>query len=160
MTPFRIVVRNLEEILAGTLMVLMAIATLLNVIGRYFLNSPIPWAEEFSRYAFIWLVFIGAVVCTKRGRHICIDLVVLNLPKKVQPFVVFVANAATVVLMLILIYYGTILAASATQPTSTLNIPTYIVYMVVPLSAVLILFYTIRDMLRVVRGEFGAGATP
>jgi TRAP-type C4-dicarboxylate transport system permease small subunit len=154
----RFVWRNFEEVIAGTLLVLMALATLLNVVARYFLNSPVPWADEFSRYAFIWLVFVGAVVCTKRGRHISIDLVVTALPSRVRPFVQILADVATAALMLIIIYYGWILTSSATQPTSTLKVPQYVIYMIVPLSALLILLRTIRDIIRAARAGFGAEA--
>ena len=69
----RFSVKYFEEILSGTFMVLMSLTTFANVVARYFFNSPIQWAEEFSRYAFIWVVFMGAVVCTKHKRHIGID---------------------------------------------------------------------------------------
>lgn len=156
--PLRFILKNFEEVIAGTLLVLMALATLLNVVARYFFNSPVPWADEFSRYAFIWLVFVGAVVCTKQGRHISIDLVVTALPSRVRPFVQILADIATAVLMLIIIYYGWLLTSSATQPTSTLKVPQYVVYMIVPLSALLILFRTGRDIFRAARASFGAEA--
>lgn len=156
--PLRFLLKNFEEVIAGTLLVLMALATLLNVVARYFFNSPVPWADEFSRYAFIWLVFVGAVVCTKRGRHISIDLVVTALPSRIRPFVQILADVATAVLMLIIIYYGWILTSSATQPTSTLKVPQYVVYMIVPLSALLILWRTVMDIIRAVRASFGSRA--
>lgn len=156
--PLRFLLKNFEEVIAGTLLVLMALATLLNVVARYFFNSPVPWADEFSRYAFIWLVFVGAVVCTKRGRHISIDLVVTALPSRIRPFVQILADVATAVLMLIIIYYGWILTSLATQPTSTLKVPQYVVYMIVPLSAFLILWRTVMDIIRAVRASFGSRA--
>lgn len=156
--PLRFILKNLEEVIAGTLLVLMALATLLNVVARYFFNSPVPWADEFSRYAFIWLVFVGAVVCTKQGRHISIDLVVTALPTRVRPIIQILADIATAALMLIIIYYGWILTSSATQPTSTLKVPQYVVYMIVPLSALLILFRTGSDIFRAARASFGAEA--
>jgi TRAP-type C4-dicarboxylate transport system permease small subunit len=155
--PLRFIFKNFEEVIAGTLLVLMALATLLNVVARYFFNSPVPWADEFSRYAFIWLVFVGAVVCTKQGRHISIDLVVTALPSRIRPFIQILADVATAALMLIIIYFGWILTSSATQPTSTLKVPQYVVYMVVPLSALLILLRTIKDIMRAVRASFAAG---
>jgi TRAP-type C4-dicarboxylate transport system permease small subunit len=155
--PLRFIFKNFEEVIAGTLLVLMALATLLNVVARYFFNSPVPWADEFSRYAFIWLVFVGAVVCTKQGRHISIDLVVTALPSRIRPFIQMLADVATAALMLIIIYFGWILTSSATQPTSTLKVPQYVVYMVVPLSALLILLRTIKDIMRAVRASFAAG---
>ena len=156
--PLLFVLKNFEEMVAGTLLVLMALATLFNVVARYLFNSPVPWADEFSRYAFIWLVFVGAVVCTKRGRHISIDLVVTALPNRIRPFVQILADVATAALMLIIIYYGWILTSSATQPTSTLKVPQYVVYMIVPLSALLILIRTVRDIIRAARASFGAEA--
>ncbi len=148
----RIVLSNCEEILVGTLMVLMSVATLFNVAGRYCFNSPIPWAEEFARYSFIWLVFLGAVVCTKQKRHIIIDILVVYLPARLQTLCHLVVDAATLVLMSIIAYYGGILTVSATSATSTLGVPRSVIYSVAPVSAVLILAYTLRDLRRDVRG--------
>jgi len=71
----RFAVKYFEEIVAGVFMVLMSVTTFANVLARYFFNSPIQWAEELARYSFIWVVFAGAVVCTKRKRHIAGPLV-------------------------------------------------------------------------------------
>lgn len=145
------ILSRIDEMVAGTFLVLMCAATLANVVARYVFNAPITWAEEFSRYAFIWLVFIGAVVCTKRGKHICIDALVGVLPRRAQLISRVLVDAAAALLMLILVYYGGRLAASATQPTSTLMVPTYYVYAVVPVSALLILGYSLRDLWRSMR---------
>lgn len=143
--------RYLEELVASACLVLMCAATFGNVIARYGANSPIPWAEELARYAFIWLVFIGAAVCTKRNSHIAVDAVVIALPKIGQPYCRLLADLGTAILMVILIYYGLILTASATQLTSTLGIPTYFIYVVVPLSAFSILVRTLIGLARDVR---------
>jgi TRAP-type C4-dicarboxylate transport system permease small subunit len=138
-------VKYCEEILSGSLMVLMFLATVANVVARYLFNSPIQWAEEFSRYAFIWIVFLGAVVCTKYKRHISIDSVVKILPPPVQPWVNLAADLLTSALMVIIIWYGGLLTRNATQMTATLNVPQYIIYMVVPVSGVLGLLYSLRE---------------
>ena len=138
-------VKYFEEILSGSFMVLMFLATFANVVARYFLNSSIQWAEEFSRYAFIWIVFLGAVVCTKHKRHIGIDSVVKILPAPVQPWVNLAADLLTSALMVIIIWYGWLLTRNATQMTATLNVPQYIIYMVVPASGVLGLLYSLGE---------------
>ena len=79
------VARNFEEIVAATFMVLMSLATILNVIFRYVFNQPFEWAEEFSRYAFIWLVFMGAAVTTKQRKHIIIDTLLVAMPPSARP---------------------------------------------------------------------------
>lgn len=141
----------MEEAIAGLFLVMMSLATAANVVARYLFNAPITWAEEFSRYAFIWLVFMGAAACSKRYRHICIDVLVKLLPPPLQRVSRLLADSATVVLMGILVYYGGLLTLSATHPTSTLMVPTYVVYAAVPLSALFILAYALRDLWRSVR---------
>jgi len=138
-------IKYFEELLSGTFLVLMFLATFTNVLARYFLNNSIQWAEEFSRYAFIWIVFLGAVVCTKHKRHIGIDSVVKILPAPVQPWVNLTADLLTSALMVILIWYGGLLTQNATQMTATLNVPQYVIYMVVPASGVLGLCYSLGE---------------
>jgi TRAP-type C4-dicarboxylate transport system permease small subunit len=123
----------------------MFLATFANVVARYFLNSSIQWAEEFSRYAFIWIVFLGAVVCTKHKRHIGIDSLVKLLPAPVQPWMNLAADLLTSALMVIIIWYGWLLTRNATQMTATLNLPQYIIYFVVPASGVLGLCYSLSE---------------
>jgi TRAP-type C4-dicarboxylate transport system permease small subunit len=141
----RFSVKYFEEVLSGTCMTLMFVATFANVVARYLFNSPVQWAEEFSRYAFIWVVFLGAVVCTKHKRHIGIDSLVKALPDHIQPWVNLAADLLTLALMVIIIWYGAILTRGATQITATLNVPQYIIYIVVPASGILGFFYSLGD---------------
>jgi len=147
----RFSVKYFEEILSGIFMVLMFLATFANVVARYLFNWPIQWAEEFSRYAFIWVVFLGAVVCTKHKRQIGIDSLVKVLPSHVQPWVNLAADLLTLALMVIIIWYGGILTWGATQVTATLNVPQYIIYIVVPASGVLGALYGLGDFRRHLR---------
>ena len=138
MRAVRLLVANVEEIASGSLLVLMSFATFGNVVARYFFNNPLEWAEEFSRYAFIWIVFLGAAVCTKHGRHIVIDGLALALPERVRVSLAVLVDVLILALMTVLAYYGWILTIFTTQPTSTLHVPMSVVYVVVPASAVLI----------------------
>ena len=138
-------------------MALMFLATFMNVVARYGFNSPIQWAEEFSRYAFIWVVFMGAAVCAKRKRHIAIDSLLLAMPKWTQPIFSLLVDLAVLGLMAVVIYYGWILTRSATQITATLKISQYVVYIVVPVSAAFIFLRSLGDfrnhLLCVLRGR-------
>jgi TRAP-type C4-dicarboxylate transport system permease small subunit len=150
---------HFEEIAAGTLLVLMSLATFANVVARYFFNHPLEWAEEFSRYTFIWVVFLGAAVCSKEGRHIVIDGFVLALPARVRAILQAVVDAMVLGLMAILVYYGWILTTFTTQPTSTLKVPLSVVYVVVPLSALLIGLRSLEDFTRHLRSAVRGGGS-
>ena len=143
---------NFEEIAAGTFLVLMTVATFGNVILRYVFNSPIQWAEEFSRYAYIWVVFLGAAACSKRKTHIVIDAVTSHLPVRTQALCALLVEAIVLLLMGAIAYYGYVLCSMATQATSTLKIPQYTVYLVVPISAALTFLHSLRGFWNRLRG--------
>ncbi|MCX5732798.1 MAG: TRAP transporter small permease [candidate division NC10 bacterium] len=159
MRAVRLLVANVEELASGSLLVLMSFATFGNVVARYFFNNPLEWAEEFSRYAFIWIVFLGAAVCTKHGRHIVIDGLVLALPERVRVGLAVLVDVLILALMTVLAYYGWILTLFTTQPTSTLRVPMSVVYVVVPASAVCIALRSLGSLARRVRsaGRGGRG---
>jgi tripartite ATP-independent transporter DctM subunit len=52
---------------------------LLQVFFRYVLNASLSWPEEFARWAFVWLVFLGMAVTLHRNAHVSIDVVVRHL---------------------------------------------------------------------------------
>ncbi|HCO54184.1 MAG TPA: TRAP transporter small permease, partial [Pelagibacterium sp.] len=69
------IVRLVEFVLAALLfgMVIM-VAT--NVVLRYGFNSGLTFSEEMSRYFFVWLTFIGAVLAFKDHGHIGVETLV------------------------------------------------------------------------------------
>jgi TRAP-type C4-dicarboxylate transport system permease small subunit len=153
----RILVK-LEEGAVASLLVLMSGATFANIVGRYCFNSPIQWAEEFSRYAFIWLVFVAAVVATVHKKHILINIAVIYLPQKGQTACRALVELVTLVLMAIMVYYGWVMVKAATQPTATLGIPQYWVYMAVPVSGLLIFYHTLMDLTSDLLGSGNSGS--
>lgn len=74
-TKGRGIYRVLDHLLVAGLaaMVLMVLG---NVVLRYLFNSGLAFSEEVSRFAFVWLTFIGSVVALKEGLHLGMDTVV------------------------------------------------------------------------------------
>ncbi len=160
MGPLRFVFKNFDAVAAGAFLVLMSVATFGNVVLRYVFNSPIQWAEEFSRYAFIWVVFLGAAACSKRRTHIVIDAVTALLPPRGRALCALAVETVVVFLMGAITYYGYTLCTMATQATSTLKIPQYVVYAVVPFSAALIGVHALGDIWHNLRGLATGGSRP
>lgn len=50
-----------------------------NVVLRHFFNSGVNIAEELSRFMFIWLTFLGAIVAMREGGHLGVDVLVRRL---------------------------------------------------------------------------------
>jgi TRAP-type C4-dicarboxylate transport system permease small subunit len=68
------------ELLVVAAMVAMVIMVFGNVILRYGFNSGITISEEMSRYCFIWLTYIGAMIAMREGGHLGVDTLVKHLP--------------------------------------------------------------------------------
>ncbi|OCX64476.1 ABC transporter permease [Thioclava sp. SK-1] len=60
----------------------MAVMVFLNVVLRYGLNSGIPVSEELSRFFFVWLTFIGAVVAHRHHMHMGMETFVAALGRR------------------------------------------------------------------------------
>jgi TRAP-type transport system small permease protein len=71
---------KLLEFLVVACMVAMVIMVFGNVILRYAFNSGITVSEEMSRYCFIWLTYIGAMVAMRDGAHLGVDTLIKKLP--------------------------------------------------------------------------------
>jgi TRAP-type transport system small permease protein len=73
--------RFLERLMVFLLsaMVLMVFG---NVVLRWTVNSGIDVSEEMSRYFFVWLTFIGAVVVMREHLHLGVDALVGRLGRR------------------------------------------------------------------------------
>ena len=69
--------------LLGALMVLclglMVVMVFTNVVLRYAFNSGINVSEELSRWLFVWMTFMGAVVALRERGHLGTDMLVARL---------------------------------------------------------------------------------
>jgi TRAP-type C4-dicarboxylate transport system permease small subunit len=71
---------KLLEVLVVVFMVAMVVMVFGNVVLRYGFNSGISISDEMSRYCFIWLTYVGAMVAMREGGHLGVDTLVKHLP--------------------------------------------------------------------------------
>ncbi|AHG87515.1 TRAP transporter small permease protein [Bibersteinia trehalosi USDA-ARS-USMARC-190] len=62
----------------------MSCLVFLNVILRYGFNSSINITEEVSRYLFVWLTFLGAVLAFNANQHVRVTILTARLSPKKQ----------------------------------------------------------------------------
>lgn len=75
---------KLLEFLVVLCLLAMVIMVFGNVVMRYAFNSGIQVSEEMSRYCFIWLTYLGAMVAMREGGHLGVDSLVKALPLGVK----------------------------------------------------------------------------
>ncbi len=55
-----------------------------SVVMRYVFLHPPAWAEELSRFIFLWIIMLGAVLVTREQSHIEFILLLDLLPKRLK----------------------------------------------------------------------------
>jgi TRAP-type C4-dicarboxylate transport system permease small subunit len=68
----------------------MAIAVLIQVIGRYVFNFSIDWAAESATFAQIWMILLAAGLAMRRKLHVSVDALVSILPESILRFLTLV----------------------------------------------------------------------
>jgi TRAP-type transport system small permease protein len=97
--------------LCAVLLVLMLGAMVVmvfgNVVLRYGFNSGIDYSEELSRFLFIWITFLGAIIAMRENAHLGLDTLLRLLPNAGKKFCFGLSN----LIMLgccALMFYGTL----------------------------------------------------
>lgn len=71
--------------LAGALLVLMMLVTVVDVAGRYLLNAPLPGAFEMTQFLMAAIVYAGLPRVSQKDGHITIDLLDSVTPRGLRP---------------------------------------------------------------------------
>ncbi|MGX2950700.1 TRAP transporter small permease subunit [Ursidibacter sp. B-7004-1] len=62
------------EFLVVIILATMSCLVFLNVVLRYGFNSSINITEEVSRYLFVWLTFLGAILAFNDNQHVSVSI--------------------------------------------------------------------------------------
>ncbi|EBA06908.1 TRAP transporter small permease [Sagittula stellata] len=95
------------EVLLVLLLAGMTIMVFANVVLRYGFGSGIDISEELSRFFFVWLIFLGAIVAMRHNMHMGFDLVVTTVNTPMRRLLLTLANGL-VLAVCIMILVGTL----------------------------------------------------
>jgi TRAP-type transport system small permease protein len=154
MDQIRRVIDKAVDVSAMALLVSMVIVVFAQVFFRYVVKSAPAWTEEFARYNFVWLVFLGAVAVFRRKAHIVVDTIIMLLPARVVRILNLPVQTLIFVLLLFFVFYGTALCRHAwTTRAASMEFPLTFVYLAFPVSAFLMLFYQLTWVFDLMKGR-------
>ena len=167
-TP-KFIFTNLDAIICGTTLTLCVILVNVNVVFRYFLNSPIKWTDEVVTSLFVWTVFMGSAYAHRRHAHLGVDIVVNLVKGRSRQVIEFIVAVLEIAILLLLTYISAQYVLNLIFKrgiifqikngvfewgkvkltyTDTLRIPKWYTGVAVPLGFGLSLIYAIVDFLR------------
>ncbi|MFW5886051.1 MAG: TRAP transporter small permease [Halanaerobium sp.] len=132
-----------------SLTILMFVIVSTNVFSRFVLNSSLGWADELSRFIFIWISFLGAVMAYASDDHVGLNFVIAKIPSaRVQNIISIISDILIMSVLAIITYYGYIVSASATNVSPALYIPMTLVYSIVPVSGLLMMIINLSKIIK------------
>ncbi len=145
--------RLLDALIAAAL-ACMVVLVFGNVVLRYGFNSGITVSEEVSRWLFLWMTFLGAVVALKEHAHLGSDTLVSRLPR-VGKRICLIVGQFLMLYITWLVFRGsldqTLINWDASAPVT--GLPLAIVYASGVVFAVSAAFLLLRDTWRALSGR-------
>ena len=155
MQKIRNILKTILDVLAGGSMTVMVILTTYQVIARYIFNSPSTWSEELVGYLFGWSTMFGATIVSGERGHMNIPIVIDRFSPPVRKaFHIFGEVIAFLFSATILVFGGFQVSQLAMgQQTSSLGVAVGVFYWVMPICGVVILFYSIMNIIGIANGS-------
>ncbi|MEX0742683.1 MAG: TRAP transporter small permease [Phycisphaeraceae bacterium] len=135
----------------------IAVTTAIGVVFRYLINSPLFWTDEISRYALVWMTFLGgALLVGQSDGHVRVDFFVERMGRAGRRIAVVLSTFVEVAIVLLATAGGVIwLQASSRATSAAVGIPMPLVYAVIPLSGLAALAFILSRFLGSWKAEAG-----
>ena len=144
---------KIDALLGKTLVLIMSVMVinvLWQVFTRYVTGNPSSFTDELARYLMIWIGVLGAAYVSGRNLHVAIDILPTRSSEKTQKRLRVIVNSMVILFVFFafvvggsrLVYISYVLG----QQSPALQLPLAVVYIIIPISGLLIMYYKSSDL--------------
>ncbi len=145
--------KKIDKILGWFLVIIMG-TMVINVLWQVFtrfIGVPSSFTDELARYLMIWLGLLGAAYVSGKNMHVSIDLISSKMSESGQRRLSVIINLIVAIFALTAMVIGgsrlVLITFDLGQNSPALQIPLAVVYMIIPISGLLIIYYKISDII-------------
>ncbi|GGA20382.1 TRAP transporter small permease [Psychrobacillus lasiicapitis] len=148
--------RIMDKVLSAACAALLSFMTLLatyQVISRYVFSSPSTMSEDLLSYSFVWVSLLGTALVFGQKDHMNLSILSDRLVG-VNKFVLSIFTELLIMFIAIIVFLfgGTqVVGVGAIQISPTLNISMDWIYIVLPISGVLIVIYNCINIIQLIQ---------
>ncbi len=95
-----------EDLLLAVILLLMIALAFAQIVLRNMFDSGIVWGDSLLRIAVLWVALIGAMVASRSGNHINIDLVTRWVGIQARWIVTSISATFTIAICAVLAYHS------------------------------------------------------
>jgi len=147
---------KIDAVLGKTLVLIMSVMVinvLWQVFTRYVTGNPSSFTDELARYLMIWIGVLGAAYVSGRNLHVAIDILPLRQNLKAQKELKIIV----IILIILFVLFAFVIGGSRLvyisyvlgQQSPALQVPLALVYIIIPISGLLIIYYKISDLKKI-----------
>lgn len=140
------------------MMAIMVVLVFSNVVLRYGLGTGITFAEEISRWCFVWMIFLGSLIGLTNNGHLGYEGIFLKMPRMGQKVLYVVTRLIMLYITYMLVVGGwpqMVLNLNTKAPLSDLSVGWFFTSSEL-LFAVLSVPILLVDTYKALKGEFSA----
>ncbi|MEX0594385.1 MAG: TRAP transporter small permease [Balneolaceae bacterium] len=150
----------LDRLLSNVVILLMGSLVLVvtwQVATRYLLGSPSSVTEEIARFLLIWIGLLGSAYAYRQKKHLAFDYLLRKQTHSIQRRLEMGIHSVIALFSVIVLVVGggrlVQLSLELGQHSAALQIPLGVVYLVLPLSGIIITLYAIQFVREAKAGE-------
>lgn len=144
--------RNLDNVLDWAVIgcfILMILTVCLQVFARYALPWPPPWTEELARFAFIYMVSLGAGLAIKDRSYVNVDILLQSLGERKRVILdSFILMLIILLIGLMLWYSIPLIRIVQLQQSASLKINMALIYLSMFFMALLVILYAYLELIK------------
>lgn len=132
------------ETIGGIAILIMTLIVLLQIVMRYFFNSPLTWSEEIARYIFIYITFLGAGILVYERGHLFVEVLFNKIQGKAKNVLQLILDLIVLIFSLYLLWSSRYSMQYAHGSRSTaVQIPMEYIGLSVMIGAVLMILFSL-----------------
>jgi TRAP-type C4-dicarboxylate transport system permease small subunit len=139
------------------IMSILVIDVLWQVISRYVLSSPSSFTDELAGFLLIWVGLLGAAYVAGKNEHLAIDLLIQKSSPERQRKLMIIINGFILLFGIFVMLVGGIWLVwtrfALEVKSAALQIPLGYVYLVLPVSGILIVYFVIDNILNLLKKQ-------
>lgn len=155
-------VRNgIMKVLGVAIVALFAFMTLIGsyqIITRYFFNRPSTVSEELLTYSFTWMALLASAYVFGKRDHMRMGFLADKITGPVRKYLEIAIDMLVFALAAVVMVYGGIAITKLTmiQITASLQVPMAYIYVIVPVTGVLIMLFSVMNAVDMYHTDFSA----
>ena len=130
----------------------MTIVATYQVFARYVLKSPSTMSEDILSYSFVWTSLLATALVFGERDHMNLTFLVDKTKPLVQLILSLFSEVLIVIIAVVVFLFGGkgFMSVGAMQISPTLGITMDLIYMILPISGILIIIYNIINIVELI----------